>query len=247
MSLSYLFNLPARAGARPGRRGNAVNVLAIGAHPDDVELGCGATLLAHRARGDRVALLTMTFGEQGPQALESRVREQEAAAELMGARLFWGGFDDGAVPEGRAATEVIDAVIQEVDADLIYTHSPRDTHQDHRATSIASLAAGRRVSRVLMYEAPTSQDFVPSLYVDVGDFLDGKVDAIRAHVSQVQKNRLVDLDAVTAQARYRGFEARLDHGYAEGFAVARFVWDLGATGVETGSLNHVLQEVGNDS
>jgi LmbE family N-acetylglucosaminyl deacetylase len=203
-----------------------VNVLAIGAHPDDVELGCGGTLLAHRARGDSISLLTMTIGEHGPQAEASRVLEQEEAAKLLGARVFWGDFLDGAVPEGRAATVLIDAVIAEVGADVVYTHSPRDTHQDHRATSIASVAACRRVSRVLMYEAPTSQDFVPSLYVDIGSFIEGKLDAIRAHHSQVLKNRLVDLEAVEAQARYRGFEARLHHGYAEGFAVARFLWEL---------------------
>ena len=221
-----------------------MNVLAIGAHPDDVELGCGATLMAHRAKDDTVAMLIMTVGERGPQALESRVREQEDAAALLGARLFWGGFDDGAVPDGRPATEVIDAVIREVDADLIYTHAPQDTHQDHRATSTASMAAGRRVGRVLMYEAPTSQNFVPSLYVDVGEFLEGKLDLIRAHASQVLKNRLVDLEAVEAQARYRGFEARLNHGHAEGFAVARFVWDLGVPAIEIDSMDAVLtQEV----
>lgn len=220
-----------------------MNVLAVGAHPDDVELGCGGTLLAHRARGDSVALLIMTSGEQGPQAWASRGREQEDAGELLGARVFWGGFDDGGVPEGREATRVIDAVIQETNADIVYTHSPRDTHQDHRATSIATLAAGRRISRVLMYEAPTSQEFVPAFYVDVGRFLDGKLNAIRAHVSQVLKNRLVDLEAVEAQARYRGFEARLHHGYAEGFAVARFVWDVDVPDVEMDSLNSIFEEV----
>jgi LmbE family N-acetylglucosaminyl deacetylase len=221
-----------------------MNVLAIGAHPDDIELGCGGTLLAHRARGDNVAMLVMTIGERGPQDREPRVREQEVAAELIGADLFWGGFDDGAVPEGREATEVIDDIARAYGADVIYTHSPRDSHQDHRATHIASLAAGRRVSRILMYEAPTSQSFCPSVFVDVGPFLEGKVAAIRAHVSQVLKNRLVDLEAVEAQARYRGFEARLSHGYAEGFAVARFVWDLELPALAAGPHAYVLEEVG---
>jgi len=220
-----------------------MNVLAIGAHPDDVELGCGGALLAHRARGDEVTLLVMTVGERGPQGVETRVREQEVAAERLGADLYWGGFDDGAVPEGRDATEVIDSLARRIDADVIYTHSPRDSHQDHRATHIASLAAGRRVSRILMYEAPTSQGFCPQVYVDVGPFLEGKLDAIRAHVSQVLKNRLVDLEAVEAQARYRGFEARLNHGFAEGFAVARFVWDLELPALAAGPHAYVLEEV----
>jgi hypothetical protein len=63
----------------------------------------------------------------------------------------------------------------------------------------------------------------------------------------VLKNRLVDLEAVEAQARYRGFEARLNHGYAEGFAVARFVWDLEVPSIDTRPFDRVLQEVRNDS
>ena len=220
-----------------------MNVLAIGAHPDDVELGCGGTLLGHRARGDAVTLLVMTMGEHGPQALESRVEEQEHAAHLAGARLLWGGFDDGAVPDGRATVEVIESAIHEVDADVVYTHAPQDTHQDHRAIARATLAAARRTRRVLMYESPTSQRFTPALYVDVSRLLPMKLEAIRAHASQVLKNRLLDLEAVEAQARYRGFEARLGHGYAEAFEIGRFVWDLSPVSAEPGPFDLVLEEV----
>jgi LmbE family N-acetylglucosaminyl deacetylase len=209
-----------------------MNVLAVGAHPDDIELGCGGTLLAHRARGDQVALLVMTTGERGPQGLASRVREQEEASAIFDAALFWGGFQDGAVPENRDAVEVIDFAIAEFDADIVYAHAPHDTHQDHRAASIATLAGARRVSRVLTYETPTSLNFQPCVYVDIGPFLEGKLTAIRAHTSQVLKNRLIDTEAVEAQARYRGFEARVAHGRAEAFGVARFLWDLVFPGPE---------------
>jgi LmbE family N-acetylglucosaminyl deacetylase len=201
-----------------------MDVLAIGAHPDDIELGCGATLAAHAARGDAVALLVMTPGEHGPQSAISRIAEQEDAARILGARLYWGPFRDGAVPEGRASVELIDSVIQETRANVIYAHAAADSHQDHRVTARASLAAARRSVRVVAYETPTSLGFVPSLFVDVECFLEAKLAAIRAHQSQVQKNRLVDLEAVQAQARWRGFQARLH--YAEGFAVERFTWDL---------------------
>ena len=205
----------------------ALSVLAIGAHPDDVEISCGGALLAHRARGDRVSLLVLTMGERGPQALASRVEEQERAAAILDAELHWGTFDDGAVPDGRPTVELIDALMGEVGADVVYTHSPGDTHQDHRATAVATMAAARRCSRVLMYEAPSSQGFIPSVFVDIGPFIERKLEAVRAHTSQVLKNRLVDLEAIAAQARYRGFEARLSHGHAEGFVAPRFVWDLG--------------------
>jgi LmbE family N-acetylglucosaminyl deacetylase len=201
-----------------------MDVLAIGAHPDDIELGCGATLAAHAARGDAVALLVMTPGEHGPQAAISRIAEQEEATRILGARLYWGPFRDGEVPEGRASVELIDSVIEETGADVIYAHAAGDSHQDHRVTARASLAAARRSTRVVGYETPTSLGFVPSLFVDVECFLETKLEAIRAHQSQVQKNRLVDLEAIQAQARWRGFQARVH--YAEGFVVERFMWDL---------------------
>jgi LmbE family N-acetylglucosaminyl deacetylase len=201
-----------------------VNVLAIGAHPDDIELGCGATLASHRRRGDAIWLLVMTTGERGPQAARSRISEQEDAAALLGAQLRWGGFSDGAVPEGRPAVDAIQDVVIEAGAGVVYTHSPQDSHQDHRATAVASLSACRRLSRVLMYESPTSQDFAPDLYVDAADMVEVKADLVRAHVSQVLKNGLVDIEALEALARYRGFQARIRH--AEAFEADRFVWDL---------------------
>lgn len=201
-----------------------MNVLAIGAHPDDIELGCGGALLAHRRRGDSVAMLVMTTGERGPQDSRSRIQEQEDAAKLLGAGLYWGGFQDGEVPEGRSTVDAIQSVLGEIGADVVYSHSPRDTHQDHRAVGAATLAAARRFCRVLLYEAPTSQGFSPSVYVDVAQLVEAKLDLLRAHVSQVLKNGLVDLEAVEAQARYRGFQARIRH--AEAFQVERFLWDL---------------------
>ncbi len=201
-----------------------MRVLAIGAHPDDIELGCGATLAAHRARGDEVALLVMTTGEQGPQAAASRVDEQVAASRRLGAELCWGSFDDCAVPDGRPSIELIEAVLAHTGADLVYTHSPNDTHQDHRATANATFAAARRLSRVLRYESPTTTSFLPSVYVDIDSYLDAKVDLICAHVSQVLKNGLVDVEAIRAQARYYGFRARLH--LAEAFETDRFVWDV---------------------
>lgn len=220
-----------------------MNVLAVGAHPDDIELGCGATLLAHRQRGDQVVLLVMTTGEKGPQSSRPRIQEQEDAAELLGAALRWGGFEDGAVPEGRSSVDAIQAVIREFAIDLVYTHSARDTHQDHRATAVASLAACRRVGRVLMYESPTSQFFLPTVFVDVAGLVENKSDLVRAHVSQVLKNGLVDLEAVEAQARYRGFQARVR--LAEAFEASRFVWDLSTvdpSSLALSGMTHILQE-----
>jgi LmbE family N-acetylglucosaminyl deacetylase len=219
-----------------------VRVLAIGAHPDDIELGCGASLAAHRAAGHEVALLVMTTGEQGPQAARSRVEEQHEAAALLGAPIYWGGFEDGEVPDGRIPVAAIEHAIADFGAGIIYTHSPRDTHQDHRATGEATLAAARRCSRVLMYESPSSTGFRPTVYVDVADHLETKLSLIRAHISQVLKNGLVDLEAIEALSRHRGFAARVR--YAEAFETDRFVLSIGASQPTERNVDLTLEEIG---
>jgi len=215
-----------------------VNVLAIGAHPDDVELGCGGTLALHRLAGDRVWVLVMTVGERGPQFQVTRMAEQQAACDVLGAELLWGGFPDCDVAAGSRAVGLIEEVMAEVRPDIVYTHAPDDSHQDHRAVAEASISACRRVSRLCFYEGPTTTSFEPSIYVDVSATLPAKIESIRAHVSQVVKNGLVDLEAIEALARYRGFQARIRK--AEAFAAARFVWRIptsehaaGAAGVLT--------------
>jgi LmbE family N-acetylglucosaminyl deacetylase len=207
-----------------------MNVLAIGAHPDDVELGCGGALLGHVERGDAVTLLVLTRGERGVDGARSRIHEQQRAAALLGARLCWGRFTDGEVPTDARLISTIDDVIAETGATLVYTHSPIDTHQDHRATASATLAAARRTPSVLFYETPSTQDFRPAVFVDLSAPLEHKLRLIRAHESQLLRDGPVDIDALTAQARFRGSQCR--RHYAEAFQVSRLLWDL-APGTNT--------------
>jgi LmbE family N-acetylglucosaminyl deacetylase len=200
-----------------------VNVLAIGAHPDDIELGCGAALLAHRRAGHTVTMLVMTAG-RGAFEQQARPSEQEEAAALLQAQLMWGGFDDGHIPNGESAVQVIEDAIAAARAEIIYTHGAADSHQDHRAVAAATMAGARRTQRVLCYESPTSLGFSPTHFVDVGELVEAKLGLIRAHLSQVMKNGIVDPEAVEAQARFRGFQARVR--YAEAFEAARFLCDI---------------------
>jgi LmbE family N-acetylglucosaminyl deacetylase len=201
-----------------------VKVLAVGAHPDDIELGCGGALLLHAARGDEITMLVMTSGEEGPQNERSRIAEQHDAAAKLGATLLWGGLPDSAISNDRIAVNIVQDALVTSGAEVVYCHAPQDTHQDHRAASAAVLSASRRASRILMYESPTSVTFEPAIFIDIGMVVEAKLDLLRAHVSQVLKNGLVDLEAVEAQARYYGFRARVR--YAEAFASERFLWEI---------------------
>jgi len=206
-----------------------VNVLAVGAHPDDVELGCAGALLRHVERGDDVTILVMTDGGRALLDDMSRRAEQHSAARVLDADVIWGGFDDGFVPDGPESISVIDDALASTDAEVLYTHAADDTHQDHRATASASLAAGRKLSTILQYETPSTRHFDPTVFVDVEASLDDKLTALRSHLSQVLRHGPVNLDAVEAQARFRGFQGRV--AAAEAFEVARLAWDLSTRAV----------------
>jgi LmbE family N-acetylglucosaminyl deacetylase len=214
-----------------GTRSTGRSVLAIGAHPDDVELGCGGALLAHVAAGDTVTVLVMTGGENGPgddAQVVGRRAEQERAAATLGATLLWGGLRDCEVVADAAAIRRIEQVLRATAADLVYVHAPDDSHQDHRAVAAATLGAARRLPRVLHYQSPSTLTFTPTVYVDVTAHLSGKLAALAAHASQVERSAMVEPDAIVASARHWGAQARI--GYAEAFQPTRMVLDLGPVG-----------------
>ena len=120
-------------------------VLAVGAHPDDVEIGVGGVLLRHAAQGHRVTILTLTGGEQGGVAAD-RAQESRRAADLLSARLVHADLEDTSVSEGGRTIETIRRVIEEIRPTTVYTHTIRDVHQDHR--NVAPRDAGRRARRL---------------------------------------------------------------------------------------------------
>jgi LmbE family N-acetylglucosaminyl deacetylase len=101
----------------------------------------------------------------------------------------------------------------------------------------ATAAASRKTQRVLAYESPTSLGFSPTHFVDVEGLVEAKLNLIRVHLSQVMKNGLVDLEAVEAQTRFRGFQARVRH--AEAFVASRFLWDISSHAATSPYLNNM--------
>ncbi len=205
-----------------------MNILAIGAHPDDVEFGCGGTLIKYAGKGHQVQLLILTDGGLGGDPAERR-KEQEDAARVLGAQqIFWGGYRDTEVTLDRDLIQKIEGVLQTVGPHLILVHFADDTHQDHRNIATAVVTASRYTRNVLFYEGPTTANFTPSVFVDIDAVLDRKLEALTAHTSQVTKTgveALSILDLARAAAHFRGIQGRVRN--AEGFVPFRLFVNVG--------------------
>ncbi len=198
------------------------NILGIGAHPDDLELGCAGTLAAHVAAGDHVVMLIITDGTAGPGDVGQRDDEARQAAAVIGAEVEFAHLPDGSVSNHELAlVHVIEATCKRHAIDMAYTHGQKDSHQDHRAVAMASMGALRGVQRVLCYDSPSSIGFTPSVFVDITTTLDKKESALAQHLSQVDHSAMASLNLVRTQAGYRGFQARCEA--AEGFEPLRLV------------------------
>ncbi len=199
-----------------------MNILAIGAHPDDIEFGCGGSLVKFARRGHRVSTLVMTEGGSGGQPAV-RKKEQLDANRVMGTvDVFWGGYEDTHLMPDKEMIENIESVIRKVTPTFIFCHYPDDTHQDHRNLAQATISATRYVRNVLFYEGPTTQNFGPQVFIDISESLDQKIEALKAHRSQIGKTNIEDLSIVElacSSANFRGIQGRVK--YAEAFQSLR--------------------------
>lgn len=177
------------------------SVLAVGAHPDDVEIGVGGTLAAHANAGDRLTILTLSRGAIGGE-IDVRRREAHAAAEIVGAQLVHLDFKDTFLDPASGVITAVENVIADVKPDRVYMHTRSDRHQDHRAVHDAVQIAARKVPNLACYQSPsTSVDFRPNRFVDIEAFLDTKLRMLAAHTSQAHRDYLA-ADLVRATARY---------------------------------------------
>lgn len=189
---------------RPREEAPRVVALAIGAHPDDVEIGCGGILLLHRRLGHYVTILTLTGGELGGDA-ERRARESKDAAAVIGATLIHRDLPDTSLPEAGGTIDAIQDAIDAVRPSVIYTHSLHDNQQDHRACHRATIVAGRQVPEIHCYQSPsTAVSFAPTRFVDVTATIDRKIASLQAFHSQWTTRDYLEEDLIRATARYWG-------------------------------------------
>lgn len=180
----------------------ALDLLAIGAHPDDVEISCGGTLALAVSQGYRVGILDLTRGELGTNGdPETRAREAAEAARILGVGVRRNaGLPDGGIQAGaRAQEQGLVAALRDLRPAVLFSHFVHDRHPDH-------VEASRLVDRALYlaglhrYDAPgdpfrprarwhfaSRVGFQPTVVVDITDTWDRKQEAIQAHGSQVSR------------------------------------------------------------
>ena len=199
-----------------------MNILAIGAHPDDIEFGCGGALIKYADRGHRIYLMVMTEGDLGaPKPI--RKDEQLDSQTILGVKhIFWGNYEDTYLEADKDIISEIEHVIADVKPDFIFCHYPDDTHQDHRHLAQAVISATRYIRNVLFYEGPTTQNFDPQIFVDISETLERKIQSLEAHRSQITKTNIENLtiiEVARSTANFRGTQGRVK--FAEAFSSLR--------------------------
>ena len=197
-------------------------VLALGAHPDDLELGCGATLAKLSADGVAVHAVVFSNGEQGGSS--DRMSETRNALEALGvASVTQHDFADTRLHESLndliACTE---DHVRAVAPDRVYTMFHLDRHQDHRTIHEASAVACRIVPQILGYETPSSYpNFMPTVFEPIDDFMEAKIEALKLHVSQGDR-LYMQQEKIRSAAHFRGVQ--VDLGQTESFIPYKLVF-----------------------
>jgi LmbE family N-acetylglucosaminyl deacetylase len=208
-----------------------MNILAIGAHFDDVELGCGGALARHAAQGDNVYVFVATvsgFSNQYNQAVrsnESALDEARNAMAVLGVKeMLCGNFKTLEVEFVDALNIGILKIVQEKKIDMVYAHWSGDIHHDHQAVSKATLHSCRHVPRLLMYRSNwyhSTMEFRGNFYFDITEFWSAKEQAIRAHVTEVERTGEKWINFFRNEAENAG--QRIGVPMAEVFEVVKFL------------------------
>ena len=218
-----------------------MRVLAIGAHPDDIELACSGTLAKCVKRGDTVIVCHASSGNLGhvvipPEKLKViRANEAKKAGAMAGIEVIWGGFDDLDIYDNNkeARDKMVD-IIKYANPDFIITHSPDDYMPDHTAVSRlvfdASFTATlpnykskykepAKLVPIYYMDTLAGVNFNPTEFVDISEEIDLKMDMLECHESQLVWMREHDnidfADMVKTCSKYRGYQCGAE--YAEGF------------------------------
>lgn len=215
-----------------------MNVLAIGCHPDDIEVACAGTMAKYKKMGHNVVACHVTNGNLGhaiiqPDELRTmRIAEAKKAGSLAGIEAITCDVGDLLVYDNKEQRDKVVEVIRYAKPDVIITHSPNDYMPDHVAVSklvfdatfsasVPHYGTGEAAKLTPLYYMDTlaGVNFMPTEYVDISDEIDIKLDMLECHESQMKWMRDHDhidfAEFVKTCARFRGLQCGVQ--YAEAF------------------------------
>ncbi len=207
-----------------------MNVLGVGAHFDDLELGCSGTLIKHVQNGDKVTMLVITNSAyRNSDGVEIRgadvaLREAMEATDIIGAELICLNYKTFMVPFDEMLVKEILHHIEQLEVETVYSHWVYDLHRDHQYAAKSTLMAGRHVPRFLLYRSnfyDTEQQFRGNFYSDISDVMDKKTEVIKAHKSELERVRYKWLDFFCKLHKNDG--QKIGVKYAECFEVVRYL------------------------
>lgn len=201
-----------------------LSLVAVGAHPDDIELSMSGLLLRFAAAGHDVTWIVATDGAAGNGGHDKRLAavratEAQASATFAGARLIQCGFPDGQLAWDDDAPAIIGQHLSQLKPDLIVTHALNDYHPDHRATArIVGDTAPVNIP-ILRADNMLGLYFSPNILVDITDVFDAKLAALDMHESQKMPTFR---DGITTWNRFRGLQSgKAKFAHAEAYAIDR--------------------------
>ncbi len=224
------------ARSRPGTRSESDfpspfngfrTILALGAHPDDIELGCGGSLASawHRGCVTYAATLSRCEDEATDENRDQRAEEFRRAAAIIGAKPILFSVPNREFPEHRREImSIMEQLQNDINPDLVFMTSLEDPHQDHSTLAYAVVRSFRRRESILQYEIlrSGSHTFTPNLLVDITDSLEKKIQALREYKSQYGRRAYFDEESFKSLARTRGAQAGCH--FAEGFVAYKLLW-----------------------
>ena len=207
-----------------------MRILAVGAHPDDIEFMCAGTLAKYAERGDKVVMAIVTNGEVGSSTLSkeeiSKIRREEAqaSASVIGAELIWMDFPDEFLFDDKATRMAFIEMIRKARPDLVITHPLDDLyHTDHNTTGkiVNDVALMGTIPNIKTESPPCTSipylyyadaqgavNFLPDEYVDISDVFEIKKQMLSMHKSQeswlMDQYGMTPLEFMEIIARFRG-------------------------------------------
>ena len=222
------------------------NVLFISVHPDDETLGCGGTILKHKAKGDTINWLNITdvdnnhpFGFSPEQVMTrqltiEKVKQSYEFSKCINLKLYTQLLDTKVL---SFLIEKISEVIKEIQPDTLYIPNRSDIHSDHKIAFQAVYSCSKQfrysfIKRVLMYETLSETEFAPALaenafipntFVDITDYIDKKIEVMKLYDTEIMPDPLPrSVHTIKGLAAFRG--SRIGVQYAEAFQSLFEIW-----------------------